>query len=188
MTYPEGGLQAWLVVLGSFSGMVAGFGYMNTIGIYQAYLATHQLSRYSESTIGWIFSLYVFLSFFCGLQIGPYFDAHGPRLLIFAGSITLLLSVFLIGICTGERSFGFRLDSVLTGMSRVLALHACFWRAGWSRHFAHLHTIHICYRPLLHDRTCKCHRNGSSGRLSRRSHLPTNASEAPDHFGVGLGH
>ncbi|KAK5109392.1 hypothetical protein LTR62_007058 [Meristemomyces frigidus] len=86
VTYPEGGLQAWLVVFGSFSGMVAGFGLMNTIGVYQAYVAENQLSEYSESTIGWIFSLYVFLSFFCGLQIGPIFDAKGPRLLVFAGS------------------------------------------------------------------------------------------------------
>lgn len=29
ITYPEGGLQAWLVVLGSFSGMLASFGLMN---------------------------------------------------------------------------------------------------------------------------------------------------------------
>ena len=33
VTYPEGGLRAWLVVVGSFSGMFAGFGYMNTIGV-----------------------------------------------------------------------------------------------------------------------------------------------------------
>lgn len=100
--YPEGGLQAWLVVLGSFSGMVAAFGYMNTIGIYQAYLATHQLSGYSESTIGWIFSLYIFLSFFCGIQIGPIFDAKGPKVLVLAGSVFLLLSIFLMGVCTSK--------------------------------------------------------------------------------------
>jgi hypothetical protein len=29
-TYPEGGLRAWLVVFGSFCGMLAGFGFMNT--------------------------------------------------------------------------------------------------------------------------------------------------------------
>lgn len=29
-TYPEGGLQAWLVVVGSLAGMTASFGYMNT--------------------------------------------------------------------------------------------------------------------------------------------------------------
>ncbi len=98
--YPEGGLQAWLVVLGSFSGMVASFGYMNTIGIYQAYVSTHQLSEYDEATIGWIFSVYIFLSFGCGITIGPVFDAYGPRFLILGGSISLLLSVFLMSICT----------------------------------------------------------------------------------------
>ena len=29
-TYPEGGLKAWLVVLGSFCGMMASFGFMAT--------------------------------------------------------------------------------------------------------------------------------------------------------------
>lgn len=29
-TYPEGGLRAWLVVFGSFCGMTAAFGFMNT--------------------------------------------------------------------------------------------------------------------------------------------------------------
>ena len=100
IVYPEGGLQAWLVVLGSFCGMFAGFGYMNTIGIYQAYISTHQLAEYDEATIGWIFSVYVFLSFGCGISIGPFFDAHGPRLLILGGSVLLLLSVFLMSICT----------------------------------------------------------------------------------------
>ena len=70
VVYPEGGLRAWLVVLGSFSGMFACFGYMNTIGIYQAYISHHQLASYSESSIGWIFSVYIFLSFGGGIYIG----------------------------------------------------------------------------------------------------------------------
>lgn len=64
--YPEGGLAAWLVVFGSFCGLIAALGIMNSLGIFQAYLATHQLAHYNESTIGWIFSVYSFLSFFCG--------------------------------------------------------------------------------------------------------------------------
>jgi hypothetical protein len=32
-SYPEGGLTAWLVVLGSFCGVIGAFGMMNTIGI-----------------------------------------------------------------------------------------------------------------------------------------------------------
>ena len=89
-TYPEGGIRAWLVVYGSFSGMTACFGLMNTIGAYQAYLSTHQLSHLNPSTIGWIFSLYTFMSFFCGIQIGPVFDAKGPRGLMIAGTVCLV--------------------------------------------------------------------------------------------------
>ena len=99
-TYPEGGLQAWLVVVGAFSGMMACFGYMNTVGTYQAYLAMNQLSNYSESTIGWIFSVYIFLSFGAGVQVGPFFDKHGPFWLVVTGSICLFLSVMLLGVCT----------------------------------------------------------------------------------------
>ncbi|KAF2259804.1 MFS monocarboxylate transporter-like protein [Lojkania enalia] len=100
VSYPEGGLQAWLVVLGSFSGTVVAFGMMNTIGIFHQYISEHQLKDYNESTIGWIFGVYVFLSFFCGIQIGPVFDSHGPRLLILAGSILMIATMMLLSICT----------------------------------------------------------------------------------------
>lgn len=100
VVYPEGGLRAWLVVLGSFCGMLAAFGFMNTIGVFQAYLSNNQLKEFNESTIGWIFSVYVFLSFFGGLQIGPMFDAKGPFWLILSGAILLPLSVLLMSFCT----------------------------------------------------------------------------------------
>lgn len=64
--YPEGGLEAWLVVFGSFCGMVAALGIMNSVGVFQAYLTVNQLAGYDQSTISWIFSVYSFLSFFCG--------------------------------------------------------------------------------------------------------------------------
>ncbi|KAF2196345.1 MFS general substrate transporter [Delitschia confertaspora ATCC 74209] len=99
-SYPEGGLQAWLVVLGSFCASVVAFGMMNTVGVFQSYLGENQLKEYNESTIGWIFSVYVFLAFFCGIQIGPIFDAKGPRMLILAGSILTCASMLLLGLCT----------------------------------------------------------------------------------------
>jgi uncharacterized membrane protein len=86
-TYPEGGLRAWTVVLGSWFAMFASLGIMNTIGIFQAYTLSHQLSEYSEGTIGWVFSIYTFLAFFCGVYIGPIFDKYGPRWLVAAGSV-----------------------------------------------------------------------------------------------------
>ncbi|KAI9816983.1 MAG: hypothetical protein M1832_004967 [Thelocarpon impressellum] len=79
---------------------MACFGPMNSIGTFQAYLSTHQLQDQGPSAIGWIFSLYVFLSFFCGIQIGPIFDEKGPRLLVLAGSVLILATMFLVGVCT----------------------------------------------------------------------------------------
>ncbi len=99
-TYPEGGKQAWLCVLGSFCGLMGALGMMNTLGTYQAYLSTHQLKAQSESTTGWIFGIYAFLSFFCGIQIGPIFDAKGPRWLVFTGSVLMLASHLIMGVCT----------------------------------------------------------------------------------------
>ncbi|KAH7394359.1 MFS monocarboxylate transporter-like protein [Pyrenochaeta sp. MPI-SDFR-AT-0127] len=119
IAYPEGGLGAWSVVLGSFLGLVAGLGMMNSVGVYHSYIAEHQLRDYSESRISWIFSMYVFLSFFCGLQIGPIFDAHGPRLLVLAGSILLCASMFLLGLCSKYWHF-FIVFGVLGGVGTSL--------------------------------------------------------------------
>ena len=99
-TYPEGGLRANLVVAGSFSAIMGGLGLMNSIGIYQAWISTHQLSSTSSGQIGWIFGIYNFLVFFCGIQIGPIFDARGPRLLMWLGSALVVLTLVLVGFCT----------------------------------------------------------------------------------------
>ncbi|KAI9682208.1 MAG: hypothetical protein M1817_000262 [Caeruleum heppii] len=99
-TYPEGGLRAWSVVFGAWCGMIACFAQLNTIGTFQAYISRNQLRDFSESQIGWIFGVYVFLSFFCGVQIGPVFDKHGPRFLVLLGSCCTVASVLLLGICT----------------------------------------------------------------------------------------
>lgn len=100
--YPEGGWEAWSVVFGSFCGMMASLGTMNTIGVFQAYISEHQLSSYTESEISWIFSVYSFLSFFGGVQVGPYFDARGPKLLVFLGSLFLVASILILGVCESE--------------------------------------------------------------------------------------
>ena len=88
-SYPEGGMKAWGVVIGAWSGMIASFGILNTVGTFQAYLSQHQLAYHSPGSIGWIFSIFAFLTFFCGVQIGPIFDAKGSRDLVAAGTVCL---------------------------------------------------------------------------------------------------
>lgn len=99
-TYPEGGLEAWLVVFGSFTGLFGASGLVNSIGTFQAYVDNHQLKEYSSGNNGWIFGMYAFLTFFCGVQIGPIFDARGPRLLVLTGSILIIVQMVAIGFCT----------------------------------------------------------------------------------------
>ena len=118
-TYPEGGLDAYLVVLGSFSALFGTLGMLNTIGTFQAYLATHQLKEHSFGSIGWIFSVYVFLTFLCGIQIGPVTDAKGPRFLILAGSILTIVDLVVVGFCTEYWHFMIVLG-VLNGIATSL--------------------------------------------------------------------
>lgn len=101
-TYPEGGLRAWLVVLGAWLALVSSLGLMNTLATFQTYVTTHQLKDYDEGTVGWIFSIYTFVVFFGGLYIGPLFDKHGPRWLILTGTLFVCASLMLFSISTGK--------------------------------------------------------------------------------------
>ena len=121
LTYPEGGTQAWLTVLGAWCGMTAGIGLLNTVASLQSYLSTHQLSRYPLSSIGWIFSIQALLVFFCGIQIGPLFDAIGPRKLVATGSVLLVVSMMVLGEC--EEYWHFILAfSIVNGLGGSLLL------------------------------------------------------------------
>lgn len=76
--YPEGGLKAWLVVLGAWCALASGAGWLNSMGVLMAWISQNQLRDVPESTTAWIFSLYGFALYFCGAQIGtllPVIDA-----------------------------------------------------------------------------------------------------------------
>lgn len=97
--YPEGGRAANLVVFGSFCAIMGGLGLMNSIGIYQSWISSHQLRHVSEGQRGWIFGIYNFMVFFCGIQIGPVFDAHGPRWLMLTGLLLYIATFVSLGFC-----------------------------------------------------------------------------------------
>lgn len=119
LTYPEGGQDAWLVVLGSWAAMLSSMGVLNTLAVLQARLAENELSHLPESTIGWIFSSYAFFLYFCGAQVGPIFDAHDVRWLVVPGSVGIVVSTMLMGHCTEFYQF-FLCFGVLGGISASL--------------------------------------------------------------------
>lgn len=99
--FPEGGLKGWLVVVGSFCAMLSLFGLINSAAVFESYFSTHQLVDNTPSEIGWIFSLYLFIVFFVGIQVGPVFDRFGARVLVAVGSTLIFLSLLLLSWCEG---------------------------------------------------------------------------------------
>lgn len=99
LNFPEGGAQGWLVVFGSFCAMVSVFGLINSSAVFESYFSTNQLSQHNASEIGWIFSLYLFIVFFVGIQVGPIFDHYGGRVLVATGTVLITLSVLILGWC-----------------------------------------------------------------------------------------
>lgn len=102
LTYPEGGCAAWGVVSGSFCLFMSVFGIINSSAVFESYFLENQLKDYSPSEVGWIFSSYLFMVYFVGLIVGPIFDRHGTREVVFVGSSLMVASPFILGSCTGE--------------------------------------------------------------------------------------
>ncbi|KAA8649456.1 MCT family MFS transporter [Aspergillus tanneri] len=96
---PDGGLRAWLVVVGGFLTYFVTFGLLNSFGTFQAYYGEHILRDRSESEISWIGSIQLFLLFIGGLFFGPVFDTKGAKVLFVPGTIFFALSLMFVSLC-----------------------------------------------------------------------------------------
>lgn len=85
--FPDGGLRAYLVLAGSFCGLIADFGIPNSLGPLEAYVSNNQLSGAKQSTVSWVFSLHLGVMFFCSIFSGGLFDKYGSRKLLIGGTI-----------------------------------------------------------------------------------------------------
>lgn len=57
---PDGGVTAWLVVLGGWCTAFCSFGWLNSIGVFQQYYQKELLRGQNSSTVSWIPSLQIF--------------------------------------------------------------------------------------------------------------------------------
>lgn len=64
--FPEGGLEAWLVVFGGWCALFCTFGLINCVGVFEEYYVSDPLKQYSSSVVSWILSVLIFLMIFCG--------------------------------------------------------------------------------------------------------------------------
>jgi hypothetical protein len=72
---PNGGLLAWMQVLGAFFLNFDTWGLINTFGIFQSEYSTGFLSNSSNSAISWIGSIQAFLMLFSCVLSGRLLDA-----------------------------------------------------------------------------------------------------------------
>lgn len=122
--FPDGGLEAWLVVLGGWCCLFTSFGWVNCIGLFQAYYETNQLANLSPSTIAWIPSLETFMMFFGGSVFGLLFDNYGPRYLLLIGTLAHVFGLMMTSIST--QYFHFILAQ---GIVSALGASAIFYAA-----------------------------------------------------------
>ncbi|KAF9873929.1 major facilitator superfamily transporter [Colletotrichum karsti] len=96
---PNGGLQAWLHILGSFLLYFNTWGLISSFGAFQAYYQSELLSSNSSFQISTIGSLQNFLMVFLGFIIGPIYDLGYSRYLLITGSLLVLAGLILQAFC-----------------------------------------------------------------------------------------
>lgn len=64
--FPDGGIEAWLVVFGGWCALFCTFGLINCMGVFEQYYLAGPLKQYDASAVSWIPSVLVFLMIFCG--------------------------------------------------------------------------------------------------------------------------
>ncbi|WPH02835.1 Hypothetical protein R9X50_00570300 [Acrodontium crateriforme] len=97
---PNGGLTAWLQVLGSFFLFFNSWGIVNTFGVYQTFYETGILASSSPSAISWIGSIQGFLLMMVGSITGPIYDAGYVHHLLLTGSFLVVLGQMMLSLCT----------------------------------------------------------------------------------------
>ena len=122
--FPDGGLEACLVVLGGWCALFVSFGWINCIGVFQEYYQLTLLSQYSSSTVSWIPSMEVFMMFFGGPVFGKVFDSYGPRYLLLVGSLFHVFGLMMTSLSTQYYQF-----LLAQGVCSALGASAVFYAA-----------------------------------------------------------
>ncbi|PCH33722.1 MFS general substrate transporter [Wolfiporia cocos MD-104 SS10] len=100
---PDGGLQAWLSVLGGFLVLTSTFGYSNSFGVYQELYVLEGAS--TSSNISWIGSVQLFFMFAMGLPAGKLVDEGYFHHLLAIGSIIYVFCMFMLSLASPHKFY-----------------------------------------------------------------------------------
>ncbi|KAI1378056.1 MFS general substrate transporter [Hypoxylon crocopeplum] len=98
--FPDGGLEAWLVVAGGFCALFSTFGLVNCVGVFVNYYVESPLSNYSASTVSWITSIQVFMMSGLNAVMGRLYDSYGPKYLLIVGTLVYCFGLMMLSLST----------------------------------------------------------------------------------------
>ncbi|KAL2833572.1 major facilitator superfamily domain-containing protein [Aspergillus pseudoustus] len=96
---PNGGLTAWLHVLGGFMLFFNTWGMLNTFGVFQTYYESGALFHRSSSDISWIGSIQAMMLLLVGFVTGPIYDRGYLRVLLIVGSLGIVFGTMMLSLC-----------------------------------------------------------------------------------------
>ncbi|KAI1792396.1 monocarboxylate permease [Ganoderma leucocontextum] len=117
---PDGGREAWAVVLGSALALFSSAGMINTYGTFQSYYETTLLPSSTSSSISLIGSLQIFFLYFLGTFTGRLFDAYGTSVLLPLGSVITVFSLMMVHTVSHGVLFGIGLAMLFNPSVAVL--------------------------------------------------------------------
>ncbi|QNQ00336.1 YALIA101S05e05754g1_1 [Yarrowia lipolytica] len=91
--------RAWIAMVGGALGLYSSFGYINVVGLFEAYYLHHQLDGYSASTVSWITSLQFFILLVGGVFFGRLAEMYGPRPVAIVGMLFTVGGIMATSEC-----------------------------------------------------------------------------------------
>ncbi|KAH6652466.1 major facilitator superfamily domain-containing protein [Truncatella angustata] len=97
---PDGGLEAWLIVLAGFFIFVNSWGLSSTFGVFLEHYRTELLQGTAPSTLAWIGSVQSTFVTIVGLLTGPLTDRGYLRPVMIVGHFMVVFGMFMLSAAT----------------------------------------------------------------------------------------
>lgn len=97
---PDGGLHAWLKVLGGFLIYSNIWGFTLSFGAFQTYYQHVLLPTSTPSAISWIGTVQSYLLIVVGVIAGPMFDKGYFRIMLLIGNFLVVFGIMMLSLCT----------------------------------------------------------------------------------------
>lgn len=120
--FPDGGKEAYLVLLGSFFGLIVDFGIANSMGALESYVSTHQLQDIESSRVSWVFSVHLGVMYLGGIIFGEFFDKYGAKIPLILGTLLIFTGLMLTSECKELYQF-ILLFSIITAIGTSMSMH-----------------------------------------------------------------